>query len=198
MKAIAAMSLNRAIGRAGTIPWHLPEDFRWFKQVTLGHLVLMGRKTFDSLPKPLTNRTNVVLTREPRRLSRSADFIQRCGAPPVVGHWSFRLRRRAYQLGFERLQDREVWLVRSLSRLLQTLRAHPPVRELFVAGGAQIYEQLLPRCTDVYLTVVFREVEGDAFFPPFEDGFRVVDVPLRTTDFEVLHYRRKDLICPSP
>ena len=63
MNAIAAMSLNRVIGRGGQLPWHLPEDFRWFKKTTSGGVVLMGRKTFDSLGKPLPKRTNVVVTR---------------------------------------------------------------------------------------------------------------------------------------
>src|SRR5881409_3901568 len=61
-KAVAAMSLNRVIGSGGRIPWHLPEDFRWFKQLTTGHVVVMGRKTFESLGKPLPNRTNIVVT----------------------------------------------------------------------------------------------------------------------------------------
>ena len=66
MKAIAAMSLNRVIGVAGRIPWHLPEDFRWFKRMTTGQAVLMGRKTFESLGKPLPNRLNLVVTRGER------------------------------------------------------------------------------------------------------------------------------------
>ena len=52
-KAIAAMSLNRVIGTGNKIPWHLPEDFKWFKQTTMGNVVVMGRKTFESLGKPL-------------------------------------------------------------------------------------------------------------------------------------------------
>lgn len=65
MKAIAAMSATgRVIGLGGKIPWHLPEDFRWFKERTLGQVVLMGRKTFASLGnKPLPGRENLVLTR---------------------------------------------------------------------------------------------------------------------------------------
>ncbi|MEA2872644.1 MAG: dihydrofolate reductase [Hyphomicrobiales bacterium] len=63
-KAIAAMSLNRVIGAASKIPWHLPEDFKWFKRLTTGHFVLMGRKTFESLGRPLPNRTNIVVTRD--------------------------------------------------------------------------------------------------------------------------------------
>src|SRR5262245_29989317 len=62
-KAIAAMSENRVIGRGNTIPWHLPEDFRWFKQMTTGQVVVMGRKTFESIGKPLPDRTTWVLSR---------------------------------------------------------------------------------------------------------------------------------------
>ncbi len=63
MKAIAAMSLNRVIGADGKIPWHLSEDLKFFKRTTLGHIILMGRKTYDSLGKPLPGRENWVLTR---------------------------------------------------------------------------------------------------------------------------------------
>src|SRR6059036_4373003 len=65
-KAIAAMSENRVIGAGGKIPWHLSEDFKWFKQKTTGQVVIMGRRTFESIGKPLPNRTTVVLTRSPK------------------------------------------------------------------------------------------------------------------------------------
>ena len=149
MKAIAAMSLNRVIGRDGKIPWHLSEDFKWFKQCTSGQVVLMGRKTFDSLGKPLPNRTNLVI-------SRGAEIP-----------------------GIEMVRDLAAF---------DSARFSP--REVWVIGGAEIYAQLLPRCTDLYLSVVLREVEGDAVFPPFEKYFEQVDVPLRTADFEVRHYQR--------
>src|SRR5438874_8105014 len=64
-KAVAAMSLNRVIGAGNKIPWHLPEDFKWFKQLTSGHLIVMGRKTFESIGKPLPNRTTIVVSRSP-------------------------------------------------------------------------------------------------------------------------------------
>ena len=62
-QAIAAMSLNRVIGNKNNIPWHLPEDFKWFKKTTMGHVLLMGRKTFNSIGRPLPGRDTVVLTR---------------------------------------------------------------------------------------------------------------------------------------
>jgi dihydrofolate reductase len=62
-QAIAAMSLNRVIGRENRVPWRLPEDLRWFKQLTMSHAVVMGRKTFESIGRPLPGRTVYVLTR---------------------------------------------------------------------------------------------------------------------------------------
>ena len=63
IKAIVAMAENRVIGNAGTIPWHLPEDFKFFKATTIGHAILMGRKTYESIGKPLPGRENIVLSR---------------------------------------------------------------------------------------------------------------------------------------
>lgn len=184
MIAVAAMSLNRVIGREGAIPWHLPEDFRWFKKLTTGHFVLMGRKTFDSIGKPLPNRTNIIVTRHPRRLARDERF-----APAFIGNWRPRLAR-SYQLGLTQMTERDVWLVRDVDKLVHAYEHVRPQRELFIVGGAQIYRKLMPRCREVFLTVVFREVEGDAEFPEFESEFEQIDVPLRTADFEVRHYRR--------
>lgn len=149
MKAIAAMSLNRVIGSGNKIPWHLPEDFQWFKRVTGGHVVLMGRKTFESLGKPLPNRTNLVLTRR---------------TEPIAG----------------------ATVLHDPADLSESDFAP---REVFVIGGAEIYAQLLPRCTELYLSVVQRVVEGDAFFPAFEERWELIDVPLRAAEFEVRHYR---------
>ena len=61
---IAAMAKNRVIGRKGDIPWKIPGEQKIFKKITLGHAVIMGRKTFESLKKPLAQRTNIVVTRQ--------------------------------------------------------------------------------------------------------------------------------------
>jgi dihydrofolate reductase len=62
---IVAMAHNRVIGKDNALPWHLPEDLKHFKQLTTSHAILMGRKTFQSIGKPLPNRLNIVLTRQP-------------------------------------------------------------------------------------------------------------------------------------
>ena len=149
-QAIAAMSLNRVIGAANKIPWHLPEDFKWFKQMTTGQVIVMGRKTFESIGRPLPNRETVVLSRS--------------------------------QFQFPG--------VRTISDLSQ-LELAKEARQVFICGGAQIYEQTLPLCSDLYLTVVKREVAGDAFFPPFEDCFELAGKILAAPEFEILHYRHR-------
>lgn len=151
-KAIAAMSLNRVIGGGGKIPWHLPEDFKWFKKMTTGHLLVMGRKTFEAIGKTLPNRETIVLSR--------SNFKH-----PGV---------------------------RTIADLGQINLAQES-REVFICGGAQIYEQTLPLCSDLYLTLVKRTVEGDAYFPPFEDSFRLEQVLIEHPEFEVRHYRNKRL-----
>lgn len=71
---IVAMSSNRVIGNDNALPWHIPEDLKWFKANTLGHPVIMGRKTFDSIGKALPKRTNIVLSRDARSKISGVQF----------------------------------------------------------------------------------------------------------------------------
>ena len=189
-KAIGAMSLNRVIGADGKIPWHLPEDFRWFKKTTMGNVVVMGRKTFEGLGKPLPNRKNLILTHHPQRLIKKH--------PEIFGQsheWrGGRHLKRAYQFHFTKLEGRqptEIFIFNSLDRL--DPEEFP--NDIFICGGAEIYKQALPRCSDLYLTLVKREVEGgDAFFPPFEDKLELAGEIRDEPEFKILHYRRKSLL----
>jgi len=187
-KAIAAMSLNRVIGAGGKIPWHLPEDFKWFKQKTSGNVVVVGRKTFESLGKPLPNRINIVLSRHPGRLKR--EF------PDLFGKaWTARGKTAVpnpYQFELPKIGDVtaiDLRVVKSFLKLCPT-DSH---LDYFICGGAQIYEQALPLCSDLFLTLVKCEVVGDAFFPPFEDKFELVEEIRDTPDFKILHYRHRGL-----
>lgn len=62
---VAIAEQNRAIGKDNQLPWHIPEDLKRFKQITSGHPIIMGRKTFESIGRPLPNRTNIIITRDP-------------------------------------------------------------------------------------------------------------------------------------
>lgn len=150
--AIAAVALNGVIGRGCGIPWHLPEDFKWFKVVTMGHVLVMGRRTFESIGRPLPGRETIVLTR---------------------GAWTRPGVRTAPS--FEQLP----------------LAADDP-RRVFIAGGAEIYRQALPLCGELLLTRVKRAVEGDVFFPPFENLFELAGTIRETPEFDILRYRRRE------
>lgn len=149
-KAIAAMALNRVIGDGPRIPWHLPEDFRWFKQTTLGGTLLMGRRTYESIGRPLPGRTTVVLSR--------------CGAT-FPG-------------------------TRSASSLQEVAGMDLPA-PVFLCGGAELYAEGLPRCEELLLTRVKREVAGNVLFPPFEHLFEFREQIRDTPEFTIERWVRR-------
>mgnify|MGYP003349721141 FL=1 len=132
---VVAMAENRVIGRDNGLAWHLGSDLKLFKAATLGKPMIMGRKTFLSIGKPLPGRETIVLTRDP---SFSVEGVHRALS----------------------LDD-------ALSQG-ETLAAKLDVDEITVAGGADVYEQLLDRVDRIVMTYVHARPEGDAFFPAFE------------------------------
>lgn len=74
-KAIVAMASNRVIGRDGALPWYLPEDFKWFKKTTLGRPIIMGRKTWQSIGRPLPGRRNIVVSRSWQEAPEGAEIV---------------------------------------------------------------------------------------------------------------------------
>lgn len=72
---VAAASRNRVIGAQGQLPWHEPEDLKYFRTVTTGHTIIMGRKTWDTLGKPLPKRRNLVVTRDATRTAPGAEIF---------------------------------------------------------------------------------------------------------------------------
>jgi dihydrofolate reductase len=128
---IAALSRNGVIGADNRLPWRLPEDLARFKRLTLEHSVIMGRKTFESIGKPLPKRRNIVLTRNATNLPAG------------------------------------VTVARSLDEAFELTSGE---EEVFVAGGAEIYRQTLERANRMYLTRIHADIEGDAYFPAFDES----------------------------
>ena len=151
-KAIAAMAENRVIGNKGQIPWHLPEDFKWFKRTTMGDILVMGRKTYESIGRPLPGRETLVLSRVPRNIA-----------------------------GVQVVAD------------LNKLKHLETDKTIWVAGGSEIYKQMLPQCDELFITRVHRNVEGDAFFPEFEDRFHFVEKVLEQPEFTVERWLQTDI-----
>ncbi len=133
LSLIVAVAKNGVIGKNGALAWKISDDLKRFRETTTGHPVIMGRKTFDSIGKPLANRANIVVSRTmPERdgviVARSID-----GAIAAA-------KKAAEASGVE---------------------------EIFVIGGADLYEKTLPIADRLYLTEVDAAVDGDVRFPRF-------------------------------
>ena len=139
---LAAVSRNGVIGHNGQLPWHLPADLKRFKRLTLGHPVVMGRKTYDSilksLGKPLPGRTNIVV-------SRSA--------------------RSVHQLPPRPAPDQASVVVASIDSALEAAAQSPGGDRVYVIGGGEIYTLAMPRATHLDITEIASDFEGDARFP---------------------------------
>jgi dihydrofolate reductase len=174
---IAALSWpGRVIGQGGKLPWHIPEDLRRFKALTSGHPVLMGRKTWDSLPFKLPGRSNLVLSRSAAHSTGSGQVLpkEKGGAPDGV--------------------------FADLDAALASAAKLPGGAQVFVIGGAELYALALPKAQRLALTLLRHPFTGDAFFPRLDFGLwqergreqgRADGPP--AFDFDFVEYQRKSL-----
>lgn len=126
LSLIVAMATNRTIGLNNKMPWHLSADLKKFKKITMGHPIIMGRKTFESIGRPLPGRDNIIISRNP-------DYLQP---------------------GCSVFND--------LDSALQSCAEQD---EVFVIGGATLYEVTLARADRLYITEILQDFSGDTWFP---------------------------------
>lgn len=158
ISAIVAMSDNRCIGHEGGLPWHIPEDLKRFKELTMGHAVLMGRNTYLSLPekfRPLPGRLNIVA-------SKSVEVPE----------------------GVERVPSAEEYCQKFMDGLVDT-----PTDTLWVIGGGAVYRATMKFFDEIYLTRIHKDVEGDTFFPEFEERYQETSSE-KGKDFSFFVYHR--------
>ena len=141
LSIIVAKAQNGVIGGDNKMLWHIPEDFRHFKKLTMGKPVIMGRKTyesiFDYLGKPLPKRVSIVVTRQK-------------GYDVPEGHYVVSTLKDAHERAKEVAKQLDA-------------------EEIFCIGGAQIYEQMLQYTDRIYLTIVEKDFNGDAVFPALDE-----------------------------
>ena len=157
LSIIVAIAQDGVIGINNTLPWHLPEDLKRFKALTMGHHIVMGRKTYDSLGRLLPGRTTVIVTRNKNYHVEGA----------LIAH--------------------------SLPEAL-ALCAYDD--EVFLIGGAELYQAGLTLADKLYITEIDLEVEGDAHFPPiprseFQEVAREAYVSEKGLKFSYVTYQRK-------
>lgn len=163
---IVAMDSNNGIGKNGALPWNVPEDLKHFSRYTRGKTVVMGRKTWESLPvKPLPNRKNFILT------------------------------SMGYKDGFYAyIENLETWSMLDLHEVLR-VSIYIGIDELVIIGGASIYEQFMPYATDIIVTYINGNFNCDVFFPEIDVSKWVVnDKAYSLTNDDnniVLHWERR-------
>lgn len=135
LTAVVAMTPSGVIGRDGDMPWRLSSDLQRFKRLTMGGVLIMGRRTYDSIGRPLPGRRTIVVSRNE---TWSAEGVERSASPQAAAEMAGQSRA-------------------------------------FVVGGAEIYRQLLPRCTRLYLTRVWSAVEGDTKLTIDLSEFRIIE-----------------------
>lgn len=148
---IVAVAKNGVIGCDNKLPWHIPEDLKWFKDNTMGKPMIMGRKTFESLGRPLPGRPHIVVTRNPEFQYEGVQMV------PTI----------------EEAVD-----------LAQELAMEMGADEVMVIGGANVYQQVLPKVEKIYRTAVELEPEGDAFFPELGNKW-IISSEVKKTSQEV-------------
>jgi dihydrofolate reductase len=129
LSIIVAMDRNRVIGKGDALPWHISEDLKHFKKITMGKPIIMGRKTHESIGRPLPGRENIILTRDTNYQAEGCTVLNSLDAI------------------FEHCKD---------------------IEEVMITGGAEIYKLAFELVSNLYLTEVHTEVEGDTYFPEFD------------------------------
>ncbi|PGY14110.1 dihydrofolate reductase [Bacillus sp. OV166] len=127
---IVAMDENRVIGKDNQLPWHLPEDLKFFKRVTMGHPIAMGRKTHESIGRVLPGRENIVITRQVNYQSEDCTV-------------------------FYSIED-------------FVKKSKKQSEEIFVIGGAEIFNETFEFADRLYITLIHEKFAGDTFFPEFD------------------------------
>ena len=142
LAAIVAHDPNLVIGLNGEMPWHYSDDLKYFKKITMGHPIIMGRVVFEEIDEqPLPGRKNIVLSR-----SRNYDHVSTFASTEAA---------------LSHVEDEEL---------------------VFVIGGAQIYEQLLPKVEKLFVTEIHQEYEGDTFFPEYRQDIGSVWKEIKRDD----------------
>ncbi len=154
--AIAAVANQNALGKEGSIPWHAPNDLKFFKNITQNKILIMGRKTFESLPYVFKNRHSIIVTSDVKKFWESAKVIQ--------------LFSGLNQNQISELVSVESSVEKAIQRAQAVCSARlysqaPLSQFIIVAGGGQIYKQLLPVTDALIVTQVGLDVSGaDTFF----------------------------------
>lgn len=160
LSMIVATANNNIIGKDNDMPWYLPADLAYFKKVTLGKPIIMGRKTYESIGRALPGRRNIVISRDENY------------SPEGKGSGDVDV----------------VTSVEQALALVDGSKGDEAVEEIMVIGGGAIYKHCLPAANRLYVTHIKADIDGDTQFPLFDDGsWHRVNSELRASDEKNAH-----------
>jgi len=188
---IAAVSKNRVIGKNGKIPWSLPEDMAHFKALTTGNVLIMGRKTFEEMGKPLPGRFSIIISTT-KKWKGKTDSTSVCSPDFHSNYQIFRSFEEALALA-KKITEEIIDLPDSgaMSQLNPYFNTN-----IFICGGSSVYEKAIPLVEKMYLTEIHAEFDGDAYFPQFDPSAfeKIIEKPAeKNPDFsyDFVSYSRK-------
>lgn len=146
---IVAASENNVIGRHNSLPWDLPDDLKYFRDKTAGHPIIMGRKNYESIGRPLPKRKNIIVTRDREYKVEGCEIASSLDEAIMYAH-----------------KDNDPT---SPSTLADGLRGAGK-EEIFIIGGGEIYRQAMDKCNYVYLTRIHAWIAGDVTFPEIDEN----------------------------
>ncbi len=172
---IAAIGQNRELGRNNKLLWHIPEDLKRFKQLTQNHAVIMGRKTYESIGRPLPDRINIVVTKNPQSFTKIKQKFQipnpnfQTNPNKEISNFKNYLEFGNYCLEF----NKNFFVCSSINSAIRKA-GELEKKEIFVIGGGQIYDLALPYADKLYLTLVEGRYDADTFFPDYSAFGKVI------------------------
>ena len=154
---IVAIADNNAIGRDNALLWHISEDLKFFRRTTSGHPVIMGRKTYESIGRPLPKRTNIIVSR---------------GSAAPEGTLLARSLEEAFTMAEASISDMSVADTQALAAADSSTGPEQSQSRCFVMGGGQIYAQAMSSADRLIVTHVHTVIEdADTFFPQIDPAF---------------------------
>lgn len=167
---IAAIGKNRELGKDNKLIWHIKEDLQRFKALTSGHPIIMGRKTFESIGRPLPNRTNIVITRN-LEFKPAGAIVCNSVEEGIKEGIKYYVLSSKYKQKENKIHDTK-YMIQNTEH------------EVFIIGGGQIYEQAIKKglVDKLYLTIVDGDSDADTFFPEYSDFKKVISEEKRESD----------------
>lgn len=145
---IAAIGEKRELGKDNQLLWHIPGELPRFKRITMGHPIIMGRKTFNSIGRVLPGRLNIVI-------SRMKSYLQ------------------GPNLQFTNSLEEAILIAKAEEA--RSVKNSSQPKEIFIIGGGQIFEQAMPMVDRLYMTLVHQTFDADVFFPEYSHFTKVIE-----------------------